>query len=140
MKYSLALAFPYFAAFVSNTALAFAPKYPAEFRSTTTTMASPKDQVDTGRRDLFLGTTAAVAAALLGNSQPAEATYSAYTRREEDWEARKKNDEIEYSNARKLRRQLQEIAPMNTASSKIFCPNGKFLLYELLIVHYTVDQ
>ena len=32
--------------------------------------------------------------------------------------------EIKYSNAAQLRSQLREIAPMNDAGSKIFCPNG----------------
>lgn len=32
--------------------------------------------------------------------------------------------EIQYSNARQLRSQLREIAPMNDEGSKIFCPNG----------------
>jgi len=124
MVSSLALIVLCCIALVANTALAFVPKSPSDSRPTTI-MASPKDEVDTGRRDLFFGTTAAVAAAWFGNTQPAEATYSAYSRREEDWQTRSKNGEIAYSNARKLRSQLQEIAPMNTEGSKIFCPNGK---------------
>ena len=32
--------------------------------------------------------------------------------------------EVKYSNARQLRQQLREIAPMNDEGSKIFCPNG----------------
>ena len=32
--------------------------------------------------------------------------------------------EIKYSNSRELRAQLQEIAPMNSEGSKLFCPNG----------------
>jgi len=57
-------------------------------------------------------------------AQPASAKYSDYSRREKDWQDRNQNGEVKYSSARQLRAQLQEIAPMNTASSKIFCPNG----------------
>jgi len=57
-------------------------------------------------------------------SECASASYSAYTRREEDWKTREKNGEVKYSNARELRSQLREIAPMNSEGSKIFCPNG----------------
>jgi len=54
----------------------------------------------------------------------AHATYSAYAHREEDWQARQKNNEVQYSSAKQLRSQLAEIAPMNAERSKIFCPNG----------------
>ena len=64
----------------------------------------------------FLGTTIA--------PEVASAKYSDYARREKDWEERKTKGEVSYSTARDLRTQLAEIAPMNTASSKIFCPNG----------------
>mmetsp|Transcript_11981 Transcript_11981/g.15624 ORF Transcript_11981/g.15624 Transcript_11981/m.15624 type:complete len:171 (+) Transcript_11981:345-857(+) len=57
------------------------------------------------------------------NVRPAEATYSAYTAREQDWEARKKSGDVKYSSARDLKSQLREIAPMN-AKGEIFCPNG----------------
>lgn len=57
-------------------------------------------------------------------AQPASAKYSDYSRREKDWQDRNQNGDVKYSSARQLRTQLQEIAPMNTASSKIFCPNG----------------
>lgn len=56
--------------------------------------------------------------------EPAEASYSAYTRREEDWKQREEKGEIKISSARQLRAQLREIAPMNDEGSKIFCPNG----------------
>jgi len=59
-----------------------------------------------------------------GTPDKAEASYSAYTNREKDWEARKKNGDIEYKTARDLRQELREIAPMNSESSKVFCPNG----------------
>merc|ERR1712151_627623 len=58
------------------------------------------------------------------NVPSAEATYSAYASREKDWQERSDSGEIQYSSAKSLRKQLQEIAPMNSANSKIFCPNG----------------
>jgi len=64
---------------------------------------------------------------LLGGTilgQPAEASYTAYTQREEDWEKRSEKGEIKVSNAAQLRKQLREIAPMNDEGSKLFCPNG----------------
>lgn len=69
---------------------------------------------------------AAFAAVVVGTAAPesASAKYSDYARREKDWEERKGKGEIKYSSARDLRAQLQEIAPMNTNDSKIFCPNG----------------
>jgi len=60
----------------------------------------------------------------LTTTQRANASYSAFTNREKDWEARQKSGEVKYSDARKLRADLLEVAPMNTSSSKIFCPNG----------------
>ncbi|KAL7442795.1 hypothetical protein ACHAXH_006142 [Discostella pseudostelligera] len=56
--------------------------------------------------------------------EPAEASYTAYTRREDDWKQRADKGEIKYSNASQLRAQLREIAPMNSEGSTIFCPNG----------------
>jgi len=61
---------------------------------------------------------------MLCQEEPAAATYSAYTHREEDWQKRRKDGEVQYSSARDLRKQLAEIAPMNSEGSKIFCPNG----------------
>lgn len=58
------------------------------------------------------------------NIQSASATYSAYTNREKDWQDRQKSGDIKYSSARDLKAQLREIAPMNSESSKVFCPNG----------------
>jgi len=108
----------------------------------------------TTRRSFLQDASAAVTILLSGAAftQPAEASYSAYTHREEDWKAREENGgeilylnslcyqtsfwpyyiflfgtngkEIKYSSARDLRRQLSEIAPMNDEGSKIFCPNG----------------
>jgi len=53
----------------------------------------------------------------------ANASYSAYTNREKDWEKRVEKGEVKISSARDLKAQLREIAPMN-AQSEIFCPNG----------------
>lgn len=57
-------------------------------------------------------------------SQPADASYSAYSNREKDWAERQSKGEIKYSSASSLRAQLREIAPMNDEGTKIFCPNG----------------
>jgi len=75
-----------------------------------------------GRREAFFGMATALVAA--SNPQPAEAKYADYARREKDWEDRKKNGEIQMSNAKDLRKQLAEIVPQNNEGSKIFCPNG----------------
>lgn len=75
----------------------------------------------TGRR-AFLSTAAAVFSTV-AISAPAHASYSAYVNREKDWQERNTKGEIQYSSARDLKRQLREIAPMNS-SDKIFCPNG----------------
>jgi hypothetical protein len=61
---------------------------------------------------------------LISHSQPSHATYSAYTRREQDWESRQKEGNVTFSSAKSLRKQLRDIAPMNSEGSKIFCPNG----------------
>jgi len=78
------------------------------------------------RRDLFrtVGFSLAAAAAVSTSPQPASATYSAFTRREQDWQERLEKGDVQVSSARDLRRQLREIAPMNDEGSKIFCPNG----------------
>jgi hypothetical protein len=75
------------------------------------------------RRDALLGI-AAFGSFLVTGAEPAEAKYSEYARREKDWEERKATGEIKFSSARDLKRQLQEIAPANSESSRIFCPNG----------------
>ena len=59
-----------------------------------------------------------------GIPQPSQATYSAYVHREQDWEERQKNGEVQYSSARELRQQLREMVPQNSETSRIFCPNG----------------
>jgi hypothetical protein len=68
---------------------------------------------------------AASAVSTLTVSAPAaDASYTAYSQREQDWQERIDKNEIKISTARSLRTQLKEIAPMNSESSKIFCPNG----------------
>eukprot|EP00594_Rhizosolenia_setigera_P007293 CAMPEP_0178942554 /NCGR_PEP_ID=MMETSP0789-20121207/2062_1 /TAXON_ID=3005 /ORGANISM="Rhizosolenia setigera, Strain CCMP 1694" /LENGTH=192 /DNA_ID=CAMNT_0020621983 /DNA_START=61 /DNA_END=639 /DNA_ORIENTATION=- len=65
-----------------------------------------------------------ISAALTGGPSEASASYSAYTNREKDWEARKASGDINISTARDLKAQLREIAPMNDEKSYKFCPNG----------------
>jgi hypothetical protein len=69
---------------------------------------------------------APVVATLLiaGAPRPSHATYSAYTRREQDWSERSASGQVQYSSARALKKQLRDIAPMNTSKSLLFCPNG----------------
>lgn len=74
------------------------------------------------RRKFFIGAAATIAASL--KIDPADATYSAYSRREEDWQQRAASGEIQFSSAKQLRQQLREIVPQNSESSRIFCPNG----------------
>lgn len=77
-----------------------------------------------GRREAFLGIASALVTGAVAGTQPAEAKYSDYARREKDWEDRKKSGQIQVSSARDLRSQLAEIVPQNSEGSKIFCPNG----------------
>eukprot|EP00565_Helicotheca_tamesis_P008957 CAMPEP_0185725218 /NCGR_PEP_ID=MMETSP1171-20130828/1516_1 /TAXON_ID=374046 /ORGANISM="Helicotheca tamensis, Strain CCMP826" /LENGTH=208 /DNA_ID=CAMNT_0028393283 /DNA_START=141 /DNA_END=767 /DNA_ORIENTATION=+ len=79
-----------------------------------------------GRRDVLRTTFAALTAGVALGNQPKEASasYSAYTAREQDWQARQANGEIQYSTARSLRSQLQEIVPQNSENKKMYCPNG----------------
>lgn len=92
---------------------------------------SPKsDAVSTtmlsaSRRDVLSTAFGGAAAAMFTFADPAQATYSAYTAREKDWEARQKSGDIKYSSARSLRKQLSELVPENDEGrSKVFCPNG----------------
>lgn len=74
------------------------------------------------RRNFLIGTVATVAASF--TVDPADATYTAYSRREQDWQQRAESGEIQFSSAKQLRQQLREIVPQNSESSRIFCPNG----------------
>jgi hypothetical protein len=76
------------------------------------------------RRNFISSAFLAVTTVSITNAQPASATYSAYTNREKDWEERQKKGDVKFSSARDLKAQLREIAPMNSESSKVFCPNG----------------
>lgn len=72
-----------------------------------------------------MSTAALVGTTTTAQPEPAHATYSAYSRREEDWQNRQENGEIRISTAKALRSQLVEIAPANASGrDKIFCPNG----------------
>eukprot|EP00531_Pseudo-nitzschia_arenysensis_P016252 CAMPEP_0116142862 /NCGR_PEP_ID=MMETSP0329-20121206/15135_1 /TAXON_ID=697910 /ORGANISM="Pseudo-nitzschia arenysensis, Strain B593" /LENGTH=175 /DNA_ID=CAMNT_0003638127 /DNA_START=101 /DNA_END=628 /DNA_ORIENTATION=+ len=77
-----------------------------------------------GRREAMFGIASALVAGTVAGPQAAEAKYSDYSRREADWEARKKSGDIKVSTAKDLRAQLAEIVPANNEGSKIFCPNG----------------
>uniref|UniRef100_A0A6T9Z9K7 PS II complex 12 kDa extrinsic protein n=1 Tax=Pseudo-nitzschia delicatissima TaxID=44447 RepID=A0A6T9Z9K7_9STRA len=77
-----------------------------------------------GRREAMFGIASALVAGTVAAPQEAEAKYSDYARREEDWENRKKSGDIKVSSAKDLRTQLAEIVPQNSEGSKIFCPNG----------------
>lgn len=58
-------------------------------------------------------------------NQPADASYTAFTQREEDWNERSKKGDVKISSASSLRAQLRDIVPQNSEGSKIFCPNGE---------------
>jgi hypothetical protein len=120
---------------VLASSAAFAPLLRTRARSAPAVFRQAhKDDVDataspvpaSTRRTLLQSAAAALvaAASLTVNVPDAAATYTAYTRREEDWDARQDKGQVTYSNARALRQQLREIVPQNTESSRIFCPNG----------------
>lgn len=90
------------------------------------TPSAENDDSAMGRRDVLRTTFAALTAGVALSNQPKEASasYSAYTAREKDWEARQANGEIQYKTSRDLRAQLQEIVPQNTENKKMYCPNG----------------
>ena len=85
---------------------------------------SDSSEMTTRRGALFGIIAATVGAATVGTPEEASARYSSYAHREQDWEERKEKGEINFKTAKDLRKELQEIAPMNTSNSKIFCPNG----------------
>lgn len=74
------------------------------------------------RRDVVVSWIAT--AVLFHSTPPAQASYSSYSHREEDWKTRVDRNTIQYSTAKSLRSQLKEIVPENSEGSKIFCPNG----------------
>ena len=88
-----------------------------------------KENESSSNRRAFLRNCVSVAVAassMGGQLQPAQATYSAYTAREQDWEARQKSGEVKMSSARDLKAQLREIAPMNekVGLEMVFLCNG----------------
>lgn len=100
------------------------PNHAAHSSSSPTSLHETCD----GRRNFLSRGVGAAASILVGGAalspRPAEASYTAYTQREEDWKTREAVGDIKFSNAAQLRRQLREIAPMNDEGSKLFCPNG----------------
>lgn len=97
--------------------------------STTLLQAEPSSPCS--RRDAFVGmaatafaTTTMAVVVVAANPSPANAKYSDYSRREQDWQARQSSGAVKYSNAKELRNQLAEIVPANNEGSKVFCPNG----------------
>jgi hypothetical protein len=96
--------------------------HPGDEEEPAVTTAAPK------RRRLFLQTAAAAALVAMGTFtsmvEPAQATYSAYSHREDDWQQRQKDGAVQFSSAASLRSQLREIAPMNASERRLFCPNG----------------
>jgi hypothetical protein len=91
--------------------------------ATLTSLSSMKDSSSVSRRDALFGV-AAAAMLVVAAPQPASAKYSDYVRREKDWQERSDAGGVKVSSARDLKNQLQEIAPMNTSASQLFCPNG----------------
>lgn len=88
--------------------------------------SSSSNSIDSRRNFLAAATGALLTAATTTAAipAPAHATYSAYTRREEDWQQRQSSGQVQYSSAKALRSQLAEIVPANSEGSRIFCPNG----------------
>lgn len=116
-------------AIVSTTTEAFSPCAPnlgtSTGASTLTALSAESSDNDNRRQFLRSIAGAALGASLLTqNSQEASASYSAYAAREKDWEDRSKSGEVTYSTSRDLKRQLREVAPMNSSKSLMFCPNG----------------
>ncbi len=92
-----------------------------------TALPMANEEASVSRREALAGFAVSfLATATAGVVAPEEASakYSDYSRREKDWEERLNKGDVKISSARDLRAQLQEIAPMNTSSSTIFCPNG----------------
>ena len=108
--------------------------------STSTSTALSAASHDTTRRQAFTAAAGAALGVLWSPTAPAHATYSAYTRREEDWQERRTKDEINFGTAKSLRTQLAEIAPQNTERSRIFCPNGPSAAVSPLMENRCGDQ
>jgi hypothetical protein len=93
--------------------------------TTTTSLSATPPNNPNSRRAFFTTSMMGMATALVATPpQEAEATYTAYTQREQDWQARMDKGDVKVSSARDLRKQLAEIVPQNSEGAKIFCPNG----------------
>mmetsp|Transcript_30273 Transcript_30273/g.46211 ORF Transcript_30273/g.46211 Transcript_30273/m.46211 type:complete len:127 (-) Transcript_30273:294-674(-) len=97
-------------------------------------VVSPKSEgvsstkLESSRRDVLSGAFAGAAAAMFTFADPAQASYSAYTAREKDWDERLTKGEVKISSARSLRSQLKEIVPQNDEGrSKVFLSERTFL-------------
>jgi hypothetical protein len=120
----------------SSTTIATTTTTPAPIVSSLNAVSKNNDNDNEGvvsERRTFLRNIAGVAFGVgtstigvgsLGGIQPASASYSAYSNREKDWQERKETGDIQFSTSKDLKRQLQEVAPMNVAKSQVFCPNG----------------
>jgi hypothetical protein len=126
VRFNSSILFAAFAAVTSTQQCqAFTPSH-ATRSSTALSMSNEDDSSFINRRQAFAGISAAflATATAVAAPQAASAKYSDYARREKDWESRMSKGELKVSTPRDLRAQLREIAPMNTGSSQIFCPNG----------------
>lgn len=101
---------------------------------------SDNNEITSRRGALFGMMAATVGAATVATPQEASARYSSYVNREKDWADRKEKGEINFKSARELKAELQEIAPMNSARSKIFCPNGPSSAVSPLMENKCGDQ
>lgn len=103
-----------------STSAAFYVAIPTKISSSNTALNMNSD-----RRKVISQGVAAAVGLVMSRPDRASASYSAYAAREKDWDQRSKKGEIDVRSAKDLRASLREIAPMNSAGSKIFCPNGE---------------
>merc|ERR1719183_2081538 len=82
------------------------------------------DAAVASRRDVLQRSLGIFAAGLAfaGNAQPASASYSAYTAREQDWDNRKKTGDISVSSARDLKKTAQGNCPAELGGVKDLLP------------------
>jgi len=130
-----------------SSASAFVPSTSSSSgRPATTSLLKAEEQssttADSRRNFLAAAASAVLAAATVTTTtpEPAHATYSAYTHREQDWQQRQTSGDVQYSSARALRSQLAEIAPANSERSRIFCPNGPSSAVSPLMENRCGDQ
>jgi hypothetical protein len=108
-------------------------------------LTTPANAVAGPRRLLFQQVAAALFVVMAGTTlmmpaEPAHATYSAYSHREDDWKARQTEGNVQFSSAASLRSQLREIAPMNANERRLFCPNGPTSAVSPLMENKCGDQ